>query len=56
MIKKQTISHFDDFVIIFEKDRVTREGAETTVDVVEQDDNDEEDEFVDANDNYHEEP
>ena len=47
--------HFDDFIIIFGKDKATREGVKTTTNAVEQD-NDKEDEFVNANDKYHEEP
>ena len=39
----------------FGKDRATREGAETAIEVVEKA-NDDKDEFVDANDNYYEDP
>ena len=47
--------HFDDLVIIFGKDRATKEGAKTAADAVEED-NDEDEEFVDVIENYHEKP
>ena len=54
-MRNKLFPYFDDFIIIFGKDRTTREEVETIFDAIEQD-NDDEDEFVDANDNYHEEP
>ena len=47
-------SYFDDFVIIFGKDKVIGEGAETVADAVEED-NDEDEEFLDSTKNYHDE-
>ena len=56
-MKNKPFSHFDDFVIIFRKDRVTREGVEIAADVVEvEEDNAEDEQFVDATENYHKEP
>ena len=47
--------HFDDILIIFGKDRATREGVEIVANAVEEY-NDEDEQFVDATKNYHEEP
>ena len=47
--------YFDDFVIIFGKNKATGERATTATDTIEKT-NDEDEDFVDANDNYHEEP
>ncbi|XVF49148.1 hypothetical protein PTKIN_Ptkin03bG0245100 [Pterospermum kingtungense] len=33
-LRNKTFPHFDDFIIIFGKDRATGEGAETTADAV----------------------
>ena len=54
-MRNKLFPYFNDFIIIFGKDRTTREEVEIVFDAIEQD-NDDEDEFVDANDNYHEEP
>ena len=54
-MRNKPFPYFDDFVIIFKKDKATREGAETAIEVVEKA-NDDKDEFVDANDNYYEDP
>ena len=54
-LKNKPFPYFDDFVIIFGKDRAIGEGAKTTIDAVEEA-NDEDDEFVVANDNYYKEP
>ena len=53
--RNKPFPHFDDFVIIFGKDKAIGKGVETASDVVEKD-NDEDEEFVDAIENYHEEP
>ena len=56
-LKNKLFPYFDDFVIIFGKDRATGEGAETATDAVKvEEDNDEDEQFVDATKNYHEEP
>ena len=47
--------YFDDFVIIFGKDKVIGMGAEIATDAIEKH-NDEDEEFVDAIENYHDEP
>ena len=54
-MRNKPFPHFDDFVIIFGKDRAIGEGVETAVEVVEED-NDEGEKFVHATENYHEEP
>ena len=54
-MRSKRFPNFDDFVIIFEKEKVIGERVEIVADAVEQD-NDEEDEFEDANNNYHKEP
>ena len=54
-MRNKLFPYFDDFVIIFGKDRAIREGVETAVDAVEED-KDEDEKFVDATENYHEEP
>ena len=54
-MRNKSFPHFNDFVIIFRKDRATENGAETTTDAVEQDD-DEDDYFVDVTCNDHEGP
>ena len=54
-MKNKPFTYFDDFVIIFGKDKAIREGAEAAANAIEQD-NDNEDEFVDTYDNYVEEP
>ena len=58
-MRNKPFSYFDVFVIIFGKDRATkdgveREGAEAAADAIEKD-NDEDREFVDAIENYREE-
>ena len=50
------IPYFDDFVIIFKKDKTTEDGAKIIADVVGQDNNYEKDEFVDATNNDHKRP
>ena len=47
-------SYFDDFVIIFEKNKAIGEGAEIAADAIEKD-NDKDEEFANTNANYHEE-
>ena len=54
-MRNKLFLYFDDFVIIFGKDKATRERAATATNTVEEA-NDEDKEFVDANDNYHKEP
>ena len=55
-MRNKPFPHFDDFVIIFGKDRATREGVEVATNVVEfEEDNDKDEQFVDATENYHEE-
>ena len=54
-MKNKHFSYFDDFVIIFRRDKAIGEGVETVADAIEED-NDEDKEFVDAIKNYHEEP
>ena len=53
-MRNKPFPYFDDFIIIFGKDRATGEGVETAVDAIEKDDD--EDEFEYAHDNYVEEP
>ena len=56
-MRNKPFPKFDNFVIIFGKDRATRERAKTATDVIEvEEDNDEDKQFVDATKNYHEEP
>ena len=54
-MRNKLFSYFDEFVIIFGKDKVTEEGAKIAVDAIEEA-NDEDEKFVNANENYHEEP
>ena len=55
-MRNKPFPHFDDFVIIFGKDIAIGEGVETTADAVEvEKDNDEDEQFVNAVENYHEE-
>ncbi|XVF57296.1 hypothetical protein PTKIN_Ptkin06aG0193800 [Pterospermum kingtungense] len=49
-LKNKSFPHFDDFVIIFGRDRTTEIRAETTVDAVEGERNDD-DEFLDETNN-----
>ncbi|XVF56881.1 hypothetical protein PTKIN_Ptkin06aG0155900 [Pterospermum kingtungense] len=53
--RNKSFSHFDDFVIIFGKDKATGQFVETLADVVEADDQNEEEEFEDANQEIYEE-
>ena len=50
-MKNKPFSYFD---IIFGKDKTTGEGVEIAIDAVEED-NDEDEEFLDATENYHKE-
>ncbi|XVF74950.1 hypothetical protein PTKIN_Ptkin13bG0150700 [Pterospermum kingtungense] len=48
-LRNKTFPHFDDFIIIFGKDRATGECAKTTADAMEASDRNEQDEFEDDN-------
>ena len=51
-LRKKLFPYFDDFIIIFGKDRATGEGAKTTVDAIEKN-NDENEEFVTLLPSFH---